>query len=68
MEALAAALREAPSAAILTEFIALLREHIRVEESELFEDVQRRLTRAELDGLGREFEDPRHSRMLVMNG
>jgi hemerythrin-like domain-containing protein len=56
MEALAAALREAPSAAILTEFIALLREHIRVEESALFEVVQRRLTRAELDGLGREFE------------
>lgn len=56
MEALVAALREAPSAAILAEFIQLLRTHIRLEENEIFEDVQRRLPREALDSLGREFE------------
>ncbi|HWR51604.1 MAG TPA: hemerythrin domain-containing protein [Bryobacteraceae bacterium] len=56
MEALVATLREAPTAAVLAEFVQLLRAHIRLEENELFEDVQRRLPRATLDSLGREFE------------
>lgn len=57
MEALIRMLREAPSGALLAEFIALFREHIRVEERELFETVQRCLDRDALDRLGRQFEE-----------
>ncbi|MCC7175993.1 MAG: hemerythrin domain-containing protein [Bryobacterales bacterium] len=49
-------LRAAPDAAFLREFIELLRKHIRREENELFEDVQRRLPRKILDALGVEID------------
>jgi len=45
-------LRNAPSAELLKEFSALLRKHIRREESEFFEDVERRLPRQALAALG----------------
>ncbi|HBY62762.1 MAG TPA: hypothetical protein DEH78_23305 [Solibacterales bacterium] len=50
------ALRSQPSREGIESFTALLRGHIRREESELFEEVQRRLPREVLDGLGRTFE------------
>lgn len=56
VESLVARLREQPSAAILLEFTALLRSHIRREENELFEDAQKILSREELDKLGKEIE------------
>src|SRR2546428_7833180 len=43
LEALIGKLRVEPSAALLLEFTALLRTHIRREENELFEEIQRRL-------------------------
>ena len=49
-------LREAPTAALLEEFCALLTAHIRREESELFEQVQRALPRDVLDRLGAEID------------
>jgi len=45
-------LRTAPDAALLREFAALLRIHIRREENDLFEDVQQRLSRKALESLG----------------
>jgi hemerythrin-like domain-containing protein len=45
-------LRTAPDAALLREFVALLRTHIRREENELLEDVQQRLSRKALESLG----------------
>jgi hemerythrin-like domain-containing protein len=54
LEALIERIRDAPSSALLLEFTALLRAHIRKEENELFEDAQRRLPRETLDALGRE--------------
>ena len=56
LEALIARLREAPSAETLSEFTALLRRHIRREENELFERVQRELSRETLEALGAEIE------------
>ena len=49
-------LRAAPSRAVLEEFCRLLSTHIRREESELFEHVQRALPREVLDQLGREID------------
>lgn len=49
-------LRVAPEASLLRQFTGLLRQHIRREESELFEDIQRRLTRQVLDALGAEID------------
>ena len=54
MEALVAQLRTHPSAALLEEFCELLSGHIRREEKELFEEVQRTLPREVLDRLGQE--------------
>lgn len=54
MEALVGRLRQNPTAETLLEFTALLRSHIRCEENELFEEVQRRLPREILDALGAE--------------
>jgi hemerythrin-like domain-containing protein len=56
LEALIGRLREEPAAALLLEFTALLRAHIRREENELFEEIQRTLPRAALDSLGREID------------
>jgi hemerythrin-like domain-containing protein len=50
-------LRGAPSAALLIEFIALLRSHIRREENELFEEIQRRLPRETLEALGKKIDE-----------
>ena len=49
-------LRAGPSAALLLEFTALLRTHIRREENELFGDIQRLLPRDRLDSLGIEID------------
>jgi hemerythrin-like domain-containing protein len=56
LEALICSLRAQPSAALLLEFAALLRTHIRREENELFEEIQRRLPRPLLDSLGKEID------------
>jgi len=56
LEALIGRMRAEPTAALLLEFTALLRAHIRREENELFEDIQRRLPRERLDSLGVEID------------
>jgi hemerythrin-like domain-containing protein len=56
LEALIGRLREEPAAALLREFTTLLRAHIRREENDLFEEIQRTLPRAALDSLGREID------------
>ena len=56
LEAMIGRLRDEPSTAHLLEFTALLRTHIRREESELFEDIQRQLSREVLDSLGSEID------------
>jgi hemerythrin-like domain-containing protein len=45
-------LRSEPNAELLRQFTTLLRSHIRREENELFEDIQKRLSRKTLDTLG----------------
>ncbi len=52
LERLIEQLRTAPDAALLRQFTDLLRKHIRREENDLFEDVQRRMPRKALDALG----------------
>jgi hemerythrin-like domain-containing protein len=49
-------LRAAPSAALLEAFCALLTRHIRREESELFEQIQRSLPRDVLEKAGQEID------------
>ena len=49
-------LRMTPDAALLRKFSGLLRQHIRREENELFEDMQRRLPRKLLDALGADID------------
>ena len=56
MEKLVAQLRVAPTAALLEECFALLSGHIRREENELFEHIQRLLPRDELLRAGREID------------
>lgn len=56
IEALVEQLRAAPSAAILEQFSALLSAHIRREERELFEQVQRALPAGQLEILGAEID------------
>jgi hemerythrin-like domain-containing protein len=56
IEGLIDRLRAEPSAALLLEFTALLRTHIRREENELFGDIQRLLPREQLDSLGKEID------------
>ena len=56
MEAQIAGLRTAPTGELLEAFCALLSGHIRREESELFEEIQRVWSREELDRAGREIE------------
>lgn len=57
LEAMIEGLRREPSAARLLAFTTLLRNHIRREENELFEDVQRSLSQEVLDRLGREIDE-----------
>lgn len=56
LEALIEKLRARPAEETLRELASLLRSHIRREENELFEDVQRRLPREVLDALGKQME------------
>src|ERR1039457_4105466 len=56
MEALVAGLRAAPSAELLEQSCALLSRHIRREENELFEQVQRTLPREALERAGSEID------------
>ena len=56
LEAMIARMRVEPSAGLLLEFTALLRIHIRREENELFEEIQRSLPRETLDALGKEID------------
>ena len=56
LEAMIARLRGAPAAENLREFTGLLRRHIRREEGELFEQMQREVPRDQLDSLGEEIE------------
>jgi len=57
LEAMVERLRAEPSAPALEEFTVLLRSHIRLEENELFEEMQRELPRETLDALGRQIEE-----------
>ena len=57
LEAMIGRMRAEPSAGLLLEFTALLRSHIRREENELFEEIQRRLPRQTLDSLGKEIDE-----------
>jgi hemerythrin-like domain-containing protein len=56
LESLVTQLRAAPSVALLEQFCSLLSSHIRREESELFEQVQRTLPRDVLDRAGSEID------------
>jgi len=56
IEALITQLRTAPSAPLLEQFCALLSTHIRREENEFFEQIQRALPRDVLDRAGWEIE------------
>lgn len=56
IEGMVAELRAAPSADLLEQFCALLSGHIRREESELFEQVQRELPAERLAELGVEID------------
>lgn len=52
MERLVEGLRTEPLAGLLRTFASLLRQHVRLEEGELFEQVQRLLPRETLDEIG----------------
>ena len=56
IEAYVAQLRTAPSATLLEQFCELLTRHIRREENELFEQIQRALPREVLDRAGGEID------------
>ena len=56
IEALVAELRTAASPALLEQFCVLLTRHIRREERELFEQIQKTLTAEEMERLGREID------------
>jgi hemerythrin-like domain-containing protein len=56
IEAFVAQLRSQPSATLLEEFCELLTKHIRREENELFEQIQRALPREVLDRAGGEID------------
>jgi hemerythrin-like domain-containing protein len=56
MERLIDQIRAVPTEALLREFTALLRRHIRREENELFESIQKELSRGTLDALGEEID------------
>jgi hemerythrin-like domain-containing protein len=56
MDALVEQLRAAPTAPLLEQFCELLPGHIRREENDLFEQIQRTLPRESLDRLGRQID------------
>ena len=56
VEALVEQLRTEPSAPLLEQFCDLLTKHIRREENELFEQIQRALPREVLDSAGAEID------------
>ena len=56
MEGQIAQLRAAPTGALLEQFCALLSAHIRREENQLFEEIQRTLPREVLDRAGSEID------------
>jgi hemerythrin-like domain-containing protein len=56
LEGLIAELRVAPSVKLLEDFCGLLARHIRLEESQLFEEAQRTIPREELDRIGAEID------------
>ena len=56
IEGLIAQLRTAPTEELLEQFCALLSGHIRREENELFEEIQRTVPREVLDRLGIEID------------
>jgi len=56
LEALVAEVQADPSAERLEEFCALLTSHIRREENELFEQLQREVSREDLDRAGAEID------------
>ena len=56
IEALIGRLRDEATPGLLLEFTALLRTHIRREENELFQDIQRLVPRETLDSLGKEID------------
>jgi len=56
IEAIITQLRTAPSAALLEQFCRLLSTHIRREENEFFEQIQRVLPREALDQVGCEID------------
>jgi hemerythrin-like domain-containing protein len=56
MEAMVETLRTAPSAGLLERFFVQLSEHVRREERDFFEEVQRVLSRETLDELGAEID------------
>ena len=56
MEGLIAELRTSPTAELLEKFCSLLSGHIRREENELFEEIQRVLPREVLDRAGSEID------------
>ncbi len=56
IEGLVEQLRAAPSLKLVREFTALLRRHIRSEENELFEQLQKQLDSATLERLGRKID------------
>ena len=56
MEGQIAQLRTAPTGALLEQFCALLSGHVRREENELFEQIQRALPREVLDRAGSEID------------
>ena len=56
MEGMVGEMRAAPTAALLEEFCALLSGHIRREENELFEEIQRVMPREVLDRAGKEID------------
>lgn len=56
MEGLVGDLRSAPSLELVRTFIELLRTHIRREENELFQQIQRDLPRQKLDEVGEKIE------------
>ncbi len=56
LERLVDLLRVSPDAATLDAFTALLRQHVRKEENELFQEAQQRLPRSILDEIGRQID------------
>jgi hemerythrin-like domain-containing protein len=56
LERMAGAMRTAPKADLLEQFCDLLRRHIRREENDLFEDIQRRLPKETLAAAGKEID------------